>query len=104
VEEREEADAVVFEQVDPERTDVLASLEVHTDGALVSGLALGQDQPPGHSMIRMFMVDEDEAERVLGAFVAFANKEIEASQAEIATQSAAGSRERRSQDSVLSPA
>jgi Domain of unknown function (DUF4062) len=73
MDEREEADALVVEQTDPERNDVLASLEVHTDGALVYGLALGQDRPAGDSMIRMFVVDEDEVERVLGAFVAFAN-------------------------------
>jgi hypothetical protein len=73
IDEREEADAVVFEQGDPERNDVLASLEVHTDGALVYGFALGQDQPAGHSMIRSHVVDEDEVERVLGAFAAFAN-------------------------------
>jgi hypothetical protein len=70
---REEADAVVFEQGDPGRNDVLAALEVHTDGALVYGLALGQDRPAGHSMIRMHVVDEDEVEGVLGAFAAFAN-------------------------------
>jgi hypothetical protein len=73
VEEREEADAADFEQSDPERTDVLASLEMHADGALVYGLAPSQDQSPGHSMIRMFVVDEDEVEHVLGAFVGFTN-------------------------------
>jgi hypothetical protein len=71
--EREEVDALVVEQIDPERNDVLASLEVHTDGALVYGLALGQDRHAGYSMIWMNVVDEDEVERVLRAFVAFAN-------------------------------
>jgi hypothetical protein len=70
---REEADALVFEQIDPDRNSVLTSLEVHADGALVYGLALGLDQPRDRWMIQMHVIDEDEVERVLGGFVAFAN-------------------------------
>lgn len=69
---REEADALVFEQIDPDWNNVLASLEVHSDGALVYGLALGLDQPQDR-MIQMYVIDEDEVERVLRGFVAFAN-------------------------------
>src|SRR4051812_34757642 len=39
MDDREEANALVFEQIDPEPNDVLASLEVQIDGALVFGLA-----------------------------------------------------------------
>jgi len=65
---------LVVDQIDPERNDVLASLEVHTDGALVYGLALCQDRQVGYSMIWMNVVNEDQVQRVLRAFVAFAHR------------------------------
>lgn len=74
---REEADALIFEQLNRDGTEVVSFLEVHMDGALVYGLALGLDQLQGQrsgsSMIRTSVIDEGEVERILTAFIAFAS-------------------------------
>lgn len=70
---REETDALIFEQTDSDRNDVLRSLEVHADGALVYGLALGLHQPKERWMLQLHVIDEDEVERELRGFVAYAN-------------------------------
>jgi len=70
---REDADALIFMQTDPDRNNDLTSLEVHADGTLVYGLALGLDHPQDRWMIQMHVIDEDEVERMLRRFAAYAN-------------------------------
>jgi hypothetical protein len=70
--EREEADRLVVEQRDDRARQVAASLAVHLDGTLVYGRVLGQRTPGTHSTVRMFVIDQDEVQRDLAAFAAYA--------------------------------
>ncbi len=73
VQEREEADYLILEQKDDGQRQVVAALQVHTDGTLVHRLALGRRAPGDRLMSRLWVIDQDEVKRALVAFVAFAD-------------------------------
>jgi hypothetical protein len=68
----EEGDALVFRQED-ERRQNAAALEIHADGALVSGAALSR-VADDTSLARIHIIDEDEVERRLVAFATYAGQ------------------------------
>jgi Domain of unknown function (DUF4062) len=68
---RDGEDYVVFEQPD-EQGRRSTSLELHANGTLVYGAAVGGPPPRGYSLVRHYVIDQTEVERALLAFLTYA--------------------------------
>lgn len=71
-EEAEKADHLLFEQTADRMQGTVASLEVHTDGTLVYRTTIERRASRGNSLADSIVIDEDEVQRAIAAFVAFA--------------------------------
>lgn len=71
VQRAEAGDALIFRQGEDQRPPV-AALEIHADGSLVFGSCLRREANDFRSFGNNFVIDEDEVERQLAAFAAYA--------------------------------
>jgi hypothetical protein len=72
IDTKEGLDHLAFEQHD-DRQRLAAKIAVHTDGTLVYGFAPGDRDRHRHSILRSFVIDQDEVQRRLTAFLAYAD-------------------------------
>jgi hypothetical protein len=70
--EAEKANHLLFEQTDVRMRGTVASLEVHTDGTFVYRTAVQRRASRDNSLADAIVIDEDEVQRAIAAFVAFA--------------------------------
>jgi hypothetical protein len=73
VQRAEAGEALIFRQGEHQRSPV-AALEIHADGTLVYGSALRREANAFQSIGFNFVIDQDETERQLSAFAAYAGQ------------------------------
>ncbi len=71
-EEAEKADHLLFERTDDRMRGAVASLEAHSDGTLVYRTTVERRASRRDSLAESIVIDEDEVQRAIAAFVAFA--------------------------------
>lgn len=70
----EEGDEYITFRQPPDAHAASAILEVHSDGTLVYGKAIDTNRTRDHSLVRLYVIDEDEVLTALTAFTAYAHQ------------------------------